>query len=227
MLFLFVCLTVAFNMFASHQLPLAEGIIFVLHVVGFFVFLIVFWVMADKAPAHDVFFQFSNGGGWPSIGVSCLVGLTTPLWMFIGPDCGAHMSEELKDAGLVLPKAMVWATFINGIMGITMLITFCFCVGDLDGVLNSPTGIPIIQLTYNVTGSIPGTVVLTTLLIVLSFFGTITCIASASRQAWAFARDQGFPFSTWLTYVSIPPSYFLSSSLDVESLQETKGATGR
>lgn len=51
------------------------------------------------------------------------------------------MSEELKDASIKLPKAMLyaklsgccfghllisirWATFANGIMGITMIITF-------------------------------------------------------------------------------------------------------
>lgn len=34
------------------------------------------------------------------------------------------MSEELKDASLQLPKAMVWATVLNGVLGITMLITF-------------------------------------------------------------------------------------------------------
>lgn len=66
----------------------------------------------------------SDGGGWNSIGLSCLVGLATPIWCFIGPDAGAHMSEELKDASLQLPRAMMWATFGNGILGIAMLITF-------------------------------------------------------------------------------------------------------
>ena len=49
----------------------------------------------------------SNGGGWSSTGLSCLVGLSTPIWCFIGPDAGAHMSEELKDASVQLPKAML------------------------------------------------------------------------------------------------------------------------
>ena len=34
------------------------------------------------------------------------------------------MSEELKDASLKLPKAMMWATTINGVLGIAMVITF-------------------------------------------------------------------------------------------------------
>jgi choline transport protein len=50
----------------------------------------------------------SNGGGWSSTGLSCLVGLASPIWCFIGPDAGAHMSEELKDASITLPKAMLY-----------------------------------------------------------------------------------------------------------------------
>jgi hypothetical protein len=34
------------------------------------------------------------------------------------------MSEELKDASLHLPRAMMWATVLNGVLGITMLISF-------------------------------------------------------------------------------------------------------
>jgi amino acid transporter len=38
-----------------------------------------------------------------------MIGLTSPIWCFIGPDAGAHMSEELKDASIQLPKAMMWS----------------------------------------------------------------------------------------------------------------------
>jgi len=83
-----------FNIFLSHKLPLAEGLVLVLHVFGFFAFLIVLWTMADIGSAKGVFTTFSNGGAWPSQGVSCLVGLLTPIWCFIGPDAGAHSQSS-------------------------------------------------------------------------------------------------------------------------------------
>lgn len=46
------------------------------------------------------------------------------------------MSEELKDASIQLPKAMMWSILLNGVMGITMLITFCFCILDVDAFVN-------------------------------------------------------------------------------------------
>jgi choline transport protein len=89
-IFLFVILTVGFNIVAAQHLPLAEGIILFLHVFGFFAFLLTLWIMAEHAPASEVFTTFNNGGGWSSTGLSCLVGLSTPIWCFIGPDAGAH-----------------------------------------------------------------------------------------------------------------------------------------
>lgn len=58
MVFLFVILTVGFNILFARHLPLAEGIILSLHVFGFFAFLITLWVMADHAPASKVFTEF-------------------------------------------------------------------------------------------------------------------------------------------------------------------------
>lgn len=103
------------------------------------------------------------------------------------------MSEELKDASLHLPRAMMWATFANGIMGIIMLVTFCFCITDLQAILDSDSGYPIIQVVFGATESYAGTCVLGSVLVVLLFFSTVTTIASASRQTWAFSRDQVSP----------------------------------
>lgn len=205
----FLIVATAFNIFLARQLPLAEGIFLIVHIFGFFAFLAVLWIMSDHAPASQVFGQFEDYGGWGNLGLSSLVGITTPLWCFLGPDAGAHMSEELKDASLVLPSAMMWASFLNAFLGLVMLITYCFCLGPdwQDNVIgdSTQTGIPIIQVLYTSTNSINGTIILTTILILLSMVGTITVIASSSRQVWAFARDKGFPFSSSIEYVSAPP----------------------
>ena len=58
MVFMFVILTVGFNIFFARHLPLAEGIILFVHVFGFFAFLLTLWIMADHAPASRVFTEF-------------------------------------------------------------------------------------------------------------------------------------------------------------------------
>ncbi|KAK5705665.1 hypothetical protein LTR17_021489 [Elasticomyces elasticus] len=54
----------------------------------------------------------------------------------------------------------------------------------------------------NATGSTGGTIALTAILIVLTFFSATNFMASASRQTYAFARDGGVPFSKQVAKVS-------------------------
>lgn len=200
-MFLWLLLMVGFNIFLAKYLPLAESIVLVLHVVAFLAFFTLFWATAERTPAREAFTTWTDGGGWNSMGVSALVGLSTPLWCFIGPDAAVHMSEELKDASVLLPRAMMWAVFFNGVFGIIMMITFVICGGALDTVLESPTGVPVLQAVYNATGSVAGTEVMGAVLIVLVFFAAVSVTAASSRQLWAFARDRGLPFSAWIGHV--------------------------
>ena len=212
MAFIVVC--GAFNVFCARALPLTELVFTVVHLVGFFAFLAVLWATSEHAPASVVFTQFEDYGGWGNKGLSTLVGITTPLWCFLGPDAGAHMSEELKNSARVLPSAMMWGSVLNAVLGFVMLVTLCFCLGPdwQDGVLGlgdtpTQTGIPIVEVMYRSTGSIAATSILIALLIMLSAIGTVTVIATSSRQVWAFARDGGLPYSRMIRHVSFPTSY--------------------
>jgi len=74
-------------------------------------------------------------------------------------------------------------------------------MGDIDAALASPTGYPFIEILTQVTGSIPGGTALSALLVVMFCFATLTLVASASRQLWAFARDRAVPHSRAVGYV--------------------------
>lgn len=193
--------SLVFNTFFASKLPMLEGIILVLHVLGFFAVLIPLWVLGNPSPAHEVFFTFQDGGGWGNQGLSCLVGMLSAVFTFIGPDSAAHMAEELRDASRSLPLAMVWTAVVNGAMGWIMIITLCFFIGDISTILETSTGYPFIQVLYNVTGSKAGTSVLVAIIIVVVVFGCVTNFATSSRQMWAFARDNGFPFSSFMAKV--------------------------
>lgn len=98
-------LSVSFNIFFAKKLPLIEGLMLVIHICGFFAILIPLWTLAPtKTPARVVFTKFDNNGGWPSMGLSCLVGITGPVSSFIGSDSAVHMgrSSEPKSSTLHL-----------------------------------------------------------------------------------------------------------------------------
>lgn len=190
-----------FNSFLADRLPLVEGLVLVLHVVGFFAILIPLWIFAPRGDPTVIFTTFNDGGGWGSIGLSCLVGILGPVVSLLGSDAATHMSEELKNASKTLPRAMISTIVFNGALGFVMLITFCFALGDIESVLETPTGYPFIQVFYNATGSTAGTTVMTAIILTLATFGGMTNMATASRQLFAFARDDGVPFSKFFSAV--------------------------
>lgn len=118
------------------------------------------------------------------------------------------MAEELQDAAYTLPRVMTLATFANGLMAFVMLIAICYCIGDIEAVLSTPTGYPFIQIFYNTTGSLAATNAMTAFIIILSASSCITIMSGSSRQLFAFARDDGLPFSKWVARVRLT---FLSS----------------
>lgn len=74
-----------------------------------------------------------------------------------------------------------------------------FCIGTLDDAINAES--PYLQLFLN-TGSNAVALALTIILFFLIFAGNITCLATASREVFAFSRDKGFPFSAWLSRIN-------------------------
>ncbi|KAE8392372.1 hypothetical protein ETB97_012696 [Aspergillus alliaceus] len=194
--------SILFNTFLAKNLPMVEGLILMLHVIGLFAIIIPLWVLAPRNNAKAVFTAFNNGGGWDSPGTATLVGLSTTITSMIGYDCSVHMSEEIKDASETLPKAIMASVGVNGVLGLIMIVTLCFTMGDVDSILNTPTKFPFIQIFYNTTNSYTATNAMTALLIVALTASTITEVATASRQLWSFARDGGLPFSTFFSYVT-------------------------
>ena len=194
---------IIFNTFLAQRLPMVEGSILVLHITGFFAIIIPLWILAPRNSAKMVFTEFENLGGWSSQGLSFLVGLLSPIYALLGVDSAVHMSEETRDASLVLPRATFLAILINGGFGFVMMITFCFTMGSPAVVLQTYTGYPFIQAFYDVTNSYAGATIMVVILVVTITSSCISTVATVSRQMWAFARDRALPFSSVISHVSL------------------------
>ena len=77
-----LCLFV--NTVVSRLLPKIEGLMLVLHILGFFAILIPLLYMAPHSSASDTFTTFLNEGGWPTQGLSFCVGLIGTIYSFVG-----------------------------------------------------------------------------------------------------------------------------------------------
>jgi amino acid transporter len=95
----------------------------------------------------------------------------------------------------------MWGVALNALLGYLTVITLCFIITDPAALLNGKTGFPFIQLFYNVTRSYVGANVMIAIVIIALVFAVVSEIATASRQIWSFARDNGLPFSSFLRKV--------------------------
>jgi choline transport protein len=139
-----------FNTVLAKRLPMVEGLVLCIHIMGFAGILVPLWILAPRNSPRQVFTEFLNFGGWDTKCLSFFVGLLAPVYTLIGADSAVHMSEEVRNASLVLPRAIMWAAGINGSMGFAMIVTFCFTMGRVEDIIYSPTGFPFIQVFYNV-----------------------------------------------------------------------------
>ncbi|KAK6074251.1 choline transport protein (amino acid permease) [Seiridium cupressi] len=188
----FTLVTIVFNTWGARVLPALETASLFGHIAGFFVVIIALLVLCPKNSGHDVFADFESSGGY-SIGTAYLISQVSVMYCNLGSDSVVHISEEVQDASLIVPKCMWWSYVGNVILGIGMLIVMLFCIGPLDGVVDSD--VPYLIL-FNNTGSPALSIVLNVILFLLIFSGNITALATCAREMFAFARDKGLPFST-------------------------------
>lgn len=114
------------------------------------------------------------------------------------------MSEEIENAVVVVPRAMVSSIILNGALGFGFLLALLFSMGDLFAAISTNTGYPVIQIFYSATGSKLAATLMISGIVVSAITSTWGLLAAASRTTWAFCRDNGLPYSTYFAHVSFP-----------------------
>jgi choline transport protein len=90
-----IAFIVFINTYLARWLPKIEGMILILHIVGFFAILIPLVDLAPHGSARDIFATFMNTGGWNTSGLSFFVGLITSVFSFLG----THHNQPHLTAG--------------------------------------------------------------------------------------------------------------------------------
>ena len=114
---------------------------------------------------------------------------------------------------------MIASVGINGVLGFAMLIATLFCLGDENAVTQTPTHFPFMAVFQNAAKSNAGTSVMVCLtydaapesslmvltqaavIIAAMVISNVGYLATASRMAWAFAREKALPGSHLLARV--------------------------
>ncbi|RYN49801.1 hypothetical protein AA0114_g6341 [Alternaria tenuissima] len=200
--YLITFIAAASNIYLPHILNKLSKAIFIWNLASFVVCLITILVTNDhKQSASYVFSDFQNFTGWNAPYATCL-GLLQSAFGMCCYDAPSHMTEEIKNARKQAPRAIVMSVYIGFFTGFVWLIALCFCIGDLEATGATPTGVPVIEIIFNSTGNVAGTSTLASMIAIIATVCANSLMAEGSRAVYAFARDNGLPFSNVLSKIS-------------------------
>ncbi|KAF5022682.1 hypothetical protein F66182_5230 [Fusarium sp. NRRL 66182] len=169
-------------------------------ILSVFVASVVLLSTSDKTDPGFVFATFENETGWND-GIAWILGLLQSALSLIGYDAVLHMTEEMPSPARDAPLAMVYAIGVGGTTGTVFILVMLFCLTDLPGIVATSTGMPIVELILQATGSRIGTTFLTLMLAICFIHGTNGSITSASRLIYAMARDKGVLYHDYFNHV--------------------------
>ncbi|OAG41368.1 hypothetical protein AYO21_04310 [Fonsecaea monophora] len=186
-------IAISFVIFFMRQIPKAEIVFFGMTLVGFVVFFIC--VLARSAPkqsAKTVFTDFVNITGWTD-GFAFMLGASQAMFTYLAIDGATHVAEEMPNPGKGVPRAMGLTMFIGMITVFMWTLAFMFSTSDLEAVAAS--GVPIITVYQQALRSKVGATVFAVWLLTIFFGAFVSCLVTCGRLVWAFARDNGLPYS--------------------------------
>ncbi len=139
------------------------------------------------------------GGNW--LTGAALIAVLAPVFIFYGFESAGDISEETKDAGVMVPRSMRNALVWGGVSSFVLVAALLLAMPDGKDPVGRTVeggGVPFIL------ASLPsGLQDFLLLLIIFAFFSCGTSVQGAgSRLAFSYARDGALPGSSWLARVN-------------------------
>src|SRR5262249_26384324 len=155
--------------------------------------------------------RFDNFSGYPDPASSVwprtenlawlfALGFLLPAYTITGFDASAHTAEETVGAARHVPRGIVRSVLVSGVFGWVMLAAVVLAMPDLEAAAKQGDG----AFFWTMGETLPPwlVAVLYAGIALAQYLCGLATVTSASRMAYAFARDGGLPFSRVLRLVS-------------------------
>nr|UJH94610.1 Uga4.2 [Starmerella bombicola] len=148
-----------------------------------------------------VFGDTTNQTDW-QYGWSCLLSMMCCIWTIGAFDSAVHTSEEATNAQTAAPKAIIMSITMCGLLGFGVMAALAAAMPkDFNLIINSWTGQPMAAVLMRALGK-KWTLAIVALMVVAQFGMGLSILFAASRQIFAFARDDALPLSRWVKLVT-------------------------
>ena len=191
------------NIFSGHLMAIMNNVSVWWHVAGASAIILLLIVLPDTHQGLDfVFTERLNNSGYADSKYWFLVlplGLLLTQYTITGFDASAHLSEETNEATAAAAKGIWRSIFYSAIGGWILLLAVLFAIQDAD--IDSVASGGVAAIFVGALGTKWAALVLF-ISAAGQFFCTTSCMTSASRMTFAFARDGAIPGSRLWSKVS-------------------------
>lgn len=156
-----------------------------------------------------IFGELDNFSLWPK-GWQFVLSWMPAIWTIGAFDSCIHMSEEAHNATRSIPIGIIGSISTCFILGTVIIIVTNACIqtSDIAGhIIGTNFGQPMAQVIFDALGK-KWAIAFMVLIAIAQFMMGASILTAISRQIWAFARDNGLPFSFWIkkvnTKLSVP-----------------------
>jgi len=177
-----------------------------------FVSMVLTVALFAAAPTHGLerLWTFANFSGrpeaapvWPetqSIAWLFALGALLPAYTITGFDASAHVSEETADASRNVPRGIVRSVWVSALFGWLLLCAAVLAMRDPAAVADQGEQ----AFVFTMADVLPRGFHLALCggIALAQYLCGLATVTSASRMAFAFARDGGLPFSRRVRHVS-------------------------
>ncbi len=139
--------------------------------------------VAASAPHYFALGSLGHDSAWV---LAFLLGAFT----IVGFEASGNLAEETAEPERTVPRAMWSSVVLSGVLGMLFLVAISAASYNIKAL--SASGTPVADIVTHVLGSVIGKVFLVFVLFSIFACGLVIYI-TASRVAWAMARDERFP----------------------------------
>ena len=82
-----------------------------------------------------------------------MLAIGNAVFSYLGSDCGAHMCEEIPNPGKNVPKVILFPLVIGFLTAFPFAAALMYSIVDIEAVFNTATGLPLLEIYYQGTGS--------------------------------------------------------------------------
>ncbi|KAF8314483.1 APC amino acid permease [Clavulina sp. PMI_390] len=143
------------------------------------------------ASSKFVWTEVVDGTGWGNAPFAFLLGILSVQWVMTDYDGAAHLAEEVKNAAVIAPVAIVIAVISTGFIGFWINVALCYGIQDLSA-LPGATGLVFSQILWDSLGK-RGALALWSFVIIIQVFTGLACQLACIRSIYAVSRDGAFP----------------------------------